>query len=678
MKMEERNEYQFHISSKNNNDIVITKLVGNKIKIICVVSFQKYEGTFGVQELINISPYFKQSHTIEQIQHYLNGIIEKQQIKIIHNGSALSLVFMLINKDQICIPLIKLENPQFNYNQFQQPLPITSTTSSISSSNNFIMQNIYNPQNDINLSNAYYNPQPQQNYSYKPILNPNPNKNITLSNNFINTSSLVDTNTINNNTSINIDDLINDGKPIEVPVKPQIQPKQPQPQPLPQTVKIQKKLSGIIPNPIIKNSFSTEISYNNKKESLKKEEEILKLKNEAELLKEQNEVYKTDHSSLTEENKNLKNTNDYYKDQLTNLEKSYQILQKQKEELQIKNQKIEEEKKALIEENNNLKNQVSSISKDVEAIDNQNNEIRKMYEDLEKEKLYYKSQYEDITKEKELLQEQVDELSNNFTLINNELENIKNENNLFKKNLEEQQKNNINEEEINGLIEENILYRQKIEENEILKKEIEDLKNQLQKAKEKNEDTNNEKERQEQESENENEEKEVKGEIIHDMKELEMLTKKINTDNNKKIIINLLYKASVDSDKAAVFHEKCDSAQSTIVLVETKDGKRFGGFTTCSWSGQCVDKNDPKAFIFSFDKMKTYDNIPGDEAIGCYPKFGPIFLGCQIKIFDDAFTKGGTTFEKELNFNTEEDYELTGGQRYFGIKDIEVYEVLIE
>jgi len=113
-------------------------------------------------------------------------------------------------------------------------------------------------------------------------------------------------------------------------------------------------------------------------------------------------------------------------------------------------------------------------------------------------------------------------------------------------------------------------------------------------------------------------------------------------------------------------------------LVETKNGKRFGGFTTCSWSGNCIDKSDPEAFIFSFDKMKTYDNIPGDEAIGCYPKFGPIFLGCQIKIFDNAFTKGGTTFEKELNFNTEEDYELTGGERTFEVKDIEVYEVIIE
>jgi hypothetical protein len=76
--------------------------------------------------------------------------------------------------------------------------------------------------------------------------------------------------------------------------------------------------------------------------------------------------------------------------------------------------------------------------------------------------------------------------------------------------------------------------------------------------------------------------------------------------------------------------------------------------------------------------MQTYDNIPGDEAIGCYPKFGPIFLGCQIKIFDNALTKGGTTFEKELNFDTKEDYELTGGDRVFQIKEIEVYEVIIE
>ena len=169
----------------------------------------------------------------------------------------------------------------------------------------------------------------------------------------------------------------------------------------------------------------------------------------------------------------------------------------------------------------------------------------------------------------------------------------------------------------------------------------------------------------------------VKGDIIHSTEELELITRKINKAN-KKITLNLLYKATVDSDKAEAFHDKCDQAQSSLVLVETDKGKRFGGFTSCSWAGECIEKKDEDAFIFSLDKMQVYENIPGEEAIGCYPKFGPIFLGCQIRIYDNAFAKGGTTFEKGLNYNTEEDFELTGGERIFGIKEIEVYEVIAQ
>ena len=169
----------------------------------------------------------------------------------------------------------------------------------------------------------------------------------------------------------------------------------------------------------------------------------------------------------------------------------------------------------------------------------------------------------------------------------------------------------------------------------------------------------------------------VKGEIIHNREELELITKMMNKIN-KKVIINLLYKATADSDKAQAFHEKCDKAQSSLVLIETDKGKRFGGFTTSSWSGDCIDKKDEDAFIFSLDKMKVYRNIPGEDAIGCYPNFGPIFLGCQIRIYDNAFTKGGTTFEKGSNYETEEDYELTGGDREFNVKEIEVYEVIVE
>ena len=68
--------------------------------------------------------------------------------------------------------------------------------------------------------------------------------------------------------------------------------------------------------------------------------------------------------------------------------------------------------------------------------------------------------------------------------------------------------------------------------------------------------------------------------------------------------------------------------------------------------------------------------IKGKNAIGCYPICGPIFCGA-FKIYDNAFSKGGCTFTKGLNFETLEDFELTNGEEKFGVKEIEVYEIKI-
>ena len=169
----------------------------------------------------------------------------------------------------------------------------------------------------------------------------------------------------------------------------------------------------------------------------------------------------------------------------------------------------------------------------------------------------------------------------------------------------------------------------------------------------------------------------VKGDIIQSAGELELLTRKI-CKNHKKIKLNLLYKATIDSDEASAFHKKCDAASNTIVLVRSGNDKRFGGYTSCSWEGNSIEKKDENAFVFSLDKMEIYDVIQGEDAIGCYPKYGPVFLGCQIRIYDKFFEKGGTTFEKGLNYETQEDYELSGGLKKFDVKEIEVYSVELD
>ena len=616
--MEERNKVTFELYQNNILYTISTSLIGNKLNLVCRDSNSKvFENSYTMPELLKISQYFKPEYTIEQVQLYINGIMEKQKIGISPGDEAVTLNLYLINRDLISIPLLKKTTNNINFTNY----------------NNFS----YAGYNNISQPNQYMN-----------MINnqiPIQNKNIVIQNNQkINSNFIPQTKNVN--VKVNL---------------------------IPQTQRYYNKNSGNI-NLSSNQQQNQYAQYTradksvtldeNKLKTLENENDIIKagqekLKNDIQRLmkemtklKEENEVYKTDHNSLTNENAVLKNETDNCKKQM----------------LLFQNQN-----KALMEENNLLKKQLEGYNKDLDNVENQNDEIRKMYEDLQNEYNQYRAQTEDMNKENEILRGQIEELNNNFTMINSELDNIRKENEIFKSNLE-QQKKDLNEDMVNKLIEENNELRKSAEENEYLKKQIEELKIKIQ-----NTNTNTNNNNDQEAPRPEEDEDEEKGEIIHDMKELELITDKINKGNsNQKIIINLLYKASVDGDKAAIFHEKCDQAKSTIVLVETLNGKRFGGFTTCSWSGNCEDKNDPQAFIFSLDKMETYKVIPNKEAIGCYPAYGAVFLGCQIRIYDNAFKEGGSTFTKGVTYLTNEDYELSGGEKKFGIKEIEAYRVLIE
>ena len=163
--------------------------------------------------------------------------------------------------------------------------------------------------------------------------------------------------------------------------------------------------------------------------------------------------------------------------------------------------------------------------------------------------------------------------------------------------------------------------------------------------------------------------------IIHRYSEIDEIISKIQDKLLKGAKFNLLYKAFSDGDKASIFHQKCDKHPITMVLIETSEGVRFGGFTKESWEGKNLKKKDNDAFVFSLDTGKIFEVKKDEPAIGCYPKFGPVFFGCQIRIYDKFFTKESTTCLKGLNYNTTKDYELNNGQRNFVIKDMEVYEI---
>ena len=160
--------------------------------------------------------------------------------------------------------------------------------------------------------------------------------------------------------------------------------------------------------------------------------------------------------------------------------------------------------------------------------------------------------------------------------------------------------------------------------------------------------------------------------IIHKYIEIDDIVSKIQDILGKGVKFTLVYKAFDVGDSAKDFHEACDKLNMSLVLIETDKDIRFGGFTTQSWAGNNQKKKDENAFVFSLEKNKIFEIFPNEPAIGCYPKFGPVFFGCQIRIYDQFFTKGGTTCHKGLNYNTDEDYELNNGEQNYLIKDIEI------
>ena len=180
----------------------------------------------------------------------------------------------------------------------------------------------------------------------------------------------------------------------------------------------------------------------------------------------------------------------------------------------------------------------------------------------------------------------------------------------------------------------------------------------------------------ENESQSQSNDKYMNSDIVKSPMEESMLLNKLGK-KGKSIKLKLLYKATIDTDRAEIFHKKCDKAKTSLVLIETTNGLRFGGFTTQTWKGDGVDKKDDNAFIFSLDKLQIYNIISGQPAIGCYPKYGPVFLGCQIKINDNFFVKGGTTYRKNVNYAVNSDFELNDRIKFFGIKDLEVFEVTL-
>ena len=156
--------------------------------------------------------------------------------------------------------------------------------------------------------------------------------------------------------------------------------------------------------------------------------------------------------------------------------------------------------------------------------------------------------------------------------------------------------------------------------------------------------------------------------------------------NNDKLLMNkifkpkLLYRVTRDGDTATAFHNKCDNIRGTLTLVKTKKGLIFGGYTNETWESPDKYKKDDTAFCFSIDLKKIYKSKKTDYGIYCYSGYGPVFGNYIFCIYNNCLTKGGM-MNDGLNINydgQQKENEINNGEKYFGVIEVEVFEIIFE
>ncbi len=173
----------------------------------------------------------------------------------------------------------------------------------------------------------------------------------------------------------------------------------------------------------------------------------------------------------------------------------------------------------------------------------------------------------------------------------------------------------------------------------------------------------------------------VDSKIINgNIEEKETIRKWINPEVSFQT--KLLFRLSRDGSSIFNFHSKCDYISPTLVLIESHEQNKFGGYTTATWDMfGSIYKNGTKTFLFSLDKNKKYyrknniqfsgDIFSGTREIG--PWFGIhdlYFYGTMNDCYSYKYS-GQCAFLDGTGL-----VERTSIDNSIVVKEVEVYQII--
>ena len=168
------------------------------------------------------------------------------------------------------------------------------------------------------------------------------------------------------------------------------------------------------------------------------------------------------------------------------------------------------------------------------------------------------------------------------------------------------------------------------------------------------------------------------------IRSFDFIKKKIeNIYKGKNVGFKMIYNAKENGDQSHKFHELCDNHKYTLVIVNTMKNNIFGGFASKTWNSfELGRKKDGNSFLFSINKQKIYNSKKDDEKYQRYHLFcsdtdGPCFYAFSI---DNLFLKNGGYCDEIEKCNYEffeKEYEINNEEKYFNIKELEVYKIIL-
>ena len=172
-----------------------------------------------------------------------------------------------------------------------------------------------------------------------------------------------------------------------------------------------------------------------------------------------------------------------------------------------------------------------------------------------------------------------------------------------------------------------------------------------------------------------------KSDVIQTIDELALLREWIGESG-----WTLMYKSSLSDDSAVKFYKKFLKRGGFLVLVKSKSGARFGGYTSVNFEPQRyvgfmaeVAKQDADAFVFSLDKKEKFVIKRDKEEEAVFADEG-IFLafGVNDLVIVDGF-KSKKSYSMFPNYyqgdEVKDKLALTNGEEVFDVEEVEVYHI---